>query len=154
MRKAQQEREDCGHAVYRNWCAVCVRGRCVEKHLQVELLKEEEKERTKPSLADFDHDSVTQENADKFSILTRRNDEQSQTRVTWGERKDFIPHLISFLVDFVEDLDFRRITLNCEHEPSMKVFRESMSHLMLRGTKRDNTEVSRLRRNAAPMGES
>ena len=31
MRKAQQEREDCGHAVYRNWCAVCVTGRCVEK---------------------------------------------------------------------------------------------------------------------------
>ena len=60
MREAQQEREDCGHVVYRNWCVVCVRGRCVEKHLQVELLKEEEKERTKPSLAAFDHVSVTQ----------------------------------------------------------------------------------------------
>ena len=75
MRKAQQEREDCGHAVYRNWCAVCVRGRCVEKHHQVELLKEAEKERRKPSLAAFDNVSVTQENADKFPILIRRNDE-------------------------------------------------------------------------------
>ena len=53
-------------------------------------------------------------------------------RVTWSERKDFIPHLISFLVDFVKDLDFRRITLKCENEPSVKVFRESMSHLMVR----------------------
>ena len=34
-------------------CAVCVRDRCVEKHLHVELLKEEEKERTKPSLSAF-----------------------------------------------------------------------------------------------------
>ena len=30
----------------------------------------------------FDHVSVTQENADKFSILIHRNDGQSQTRVT------------------------------------------------------------------------
>ena len=136
MRKAQQEREDCGHAVYRNWCAVCVRGRCVEKHLQVELLKEEETERTRPSLAAFNHVSVSQENADKFPILIGRSDEQSQTRVTWCGRKSFIPHLISFLVDFVENLDFGRITLKCENEPSMKVFRESMSHLMVRETKR------------------
>ena len=77
MRKAQQEREDCGHAVYRNWCAVCINGLCDEKHLQVESLKEEEKERTKSSLAAFDHVSVTQENPDKFSILIYRNDEQS-----------------------------------------------------------------------------
>ena len=132
MRKAQQERENCGHAVYRNWCAIYVRGRCVEKHFQVELLKEEEKERTKLSLAAFDHVSVTQENADKFSILIRRSDEQSQTRVTWCERKDFMSHLISFLVD----LDFRRITLKCENEPSMKVIRESMSHLLVKETKR------------------
>ena len=25
--RAEQEREDCGHAVYRNWCVVCVGGR-------------------------------------------------------------------------------------------------------------------------------
>ena len=41
-----------------------------------------------------------------------------------------------FLVDFVKDPDFRRIALNCENEPSMKVFRESMSHFMVRETKR------------------
>ena len=46
MRRAEQEREDCGHAVYRNGCAVCFRGRCVEKHRQIEPLKEEEKEAT------------------------------------------------------------------------------------------------------------
>ena len=81
MRKAQQEREECGHAVDRNWW---VRGRCVEKHLQVEPVEEEERERTKPSLPAFDHVSVTQENADKFPILIRRSDEQSQTRVPCG----------------------------------------------------------------------
>ena len=27
--RAEQEREDCGHAVHRNWCVVCVKGRCV-----------------------------------------------------------------------------------------------------------------------------
>ena len=32
----EQEPEDCGHAVYRSWCAVRVKGRCVVKHLQVE----------------------------------------------------------------------------------------------------------------------
>ena len=63
---------------------------------------------------------MTQENADKFPIPIRRHDEQSQTRVTWCEWKDFIPHLISFLVDVVKDLDFRRITLKCENGPSMK----------------------------------
>ena len=55
-------------------------------------------------------------------------------RATCGERKHFVPHLISFLVDFVKDLDFRRITLKCENEKSMKVFQKSMSHLMVRET--------------------
>ena len=27
MSSAEPEREDCGHAVYRNWCAVCVKVR-------------------------------------------------------------------------------------------------------------------------------
>ena len=88
MRRAEQEREDCGHAVYRNWCVVCVRGRCVEKHIQVEPLKEEEKERTQPSLSAFSC-------VDKFPIPIRRDDGQSQTKVTCCERKDSIPCLIS-----------------------------------------------------------
>ena len=36
----------------------------------------------------------------------------------------------------MKDLDFRRITLKCENEPSMKVFRESMSHLIVKETER------------------
>ena len=59
MRKQQQEREDCVNAVYRNWCAVWVKVRCVEKHLPVEPLEEEGRQRTKSSLAAFDHVSVT-----------------------------------------------------------------------------------------------
>ena len=38
----EQESENCGHVVYRILCAVCVKGRCVGKHLQVEPLEEEE----------------------------------------------------------------------------------------------------------------
>ena len=57
IRRVEQEREDCGLVVYRNWCAVCVKGRCVEKHLQVEPLEEEEeRERTTPRVA-FDFGS-------------------------------------------------------------------------------------------------
>ena len=33
--KEEQEPEDSGHAVYRILCAVCVKGRCVGKYLQV-----------------------------------------------------------------------------------------------------------------------
>ena len=38
--EGEKEPEDCGHAVYRSWCAVCVKGRCVGIHLQVEPLEE------------------------------------------------------------------------------------------------------------------
>ena len=89
MRRAEQEREHCGHAVYRNGC---VKGRCVEKHRQIELLKEEENE----ALITFSR----QENADTFPILIRRDDGHSRTRVTCCERKDSIPYLIPFLVDW------------------------------------------------------
>ena len=43
MRKEQQEREDCGHAVYRNWCVACVEARGVGRQFQLEPLEEEEK---------------------------------------------------------------------------------------------------------------
>ena len=75
----------------------------------------------------FDRVSVTQENADKFPIVMI---------ITWYERKDSIPNFISFLVDSVKDLDFRRIILKCENEPSMKVFRKVLSHHTVRETKR------------------
>ena len=131
MRKAQQEREDCGHAVYRHWCAVCVKGRCVEKHIQVEPLKEEERERTKLPLVSFDYVFSNQDNADTFSILIRRDDGHGRTRVTRCERKDSIPYLSPFLVDW-------RILLVDKNEPNVKVFRESRSHLMVRKTKKQD----------------
>ena len=61
--REERENEDCGHAVYRSWCVVCAKDRSVEKHLQVELLEEEERERTNPR-AVFDCVFLTQENAD------------------------------------------------------------------------------------------
>ena len=44
MRRVEQEREDSGHAINRNGCTVCIRGRCVEKHCRIKPFKEEEKE--------------------------------------------------------------------------------------------------------------
>ena len=48
MSRSEQERQDCGHVVYRNWCAACVEARGVEGQPQVEPLEEEERKRTTP----------------------------------------------------------------------------------------------------------
>ena len=69
MSRAEQEQEDCGHVVYRDWCAACVEARPVGRQLQVEPLEEEEGERT-TSMVAFDRGFLTQENADTFPILT------------------------------------------------------------------------------------
>ena len=53
MIREEQEHEDYGHAVCRSWCAACVEGSGVGRHLQVEPLEEEERERTTPT-ASFD----------------------------------------------------------------------------------------------------
>ena len=45
-----------GHAVYRSWCAACVEGRGVGGQHRIELLEEEERERTTPIVA-FDYGS-------------------------------------------------------------------------------------------------
>ena len=49
--RAKQEHEDSGHVVFRNWCAACVEGRGVGGQHRVELLEEEERERTTPIVA-------------------------------------------------------------------------------------------------------
>ena len=46
-----QEHEDSGHAVYRSWFASCVEGRGVGGQHRLELLEEEERERTTPIVA-------------------------------------------------------------------------------------------------------
>ena len=130
MSRAEQEREDCGHAVHRNLCADCVEARAVGRQLQVEPSEEEEGERTTPMVA-FDCVFLKQENADTFPILICRENRHGQTGVTCSERKDSTSYLISLLVDFIKDLDFRRIILEDKNEPSMNVFQEAMSHLMV-----------------------
>ena len=75
--------------------------------------KDGEKERRKASLSAFSR-------VDTFPIPTRRDDGQSQTKVTCCERK---PYLSPFLVDW-------RIILKDKNE--LKVFRESRSHFMVR----------------------
>ena len=106
----EQEPEECGHAVYKSWCAVCVKSRCVGKHLQVEPLEEEERERTTPIVA-FDCLFLTQENSDIYPILVCRDNRQGQ---------------ITILVDLIKDLESLRIILKDENEPSLKVFQEVM----------------------------
>ena len=127
MSRTEQEHEDCGHAGYRNWCVACAEARGVGRQLQVEPLEEEERERTTPMVA-FDCVFLTQENADTFPILNCRDNRRGQTGVTCCERKDPTSYLISLRGDFIEDPDFRRITLKEENEPSMKVFQEAMIH--------------------------
>ena len=47
----EKEHEDSGHAVYRSWCAACVEGRGVGGQHRIELLEEDERERTTPIVA-------------------------------------------------------------------------------------------------------
>ena len=70
--REKQEHEDSGHTVFRNWCAACVEGRGVGGQQRIELLEEEERERTTP-IAAFDYGFLTQENADRFPILIWSN---------------------------------------------------------------------------------
>ena len=46
--REKQEDEDSGRAVCRSWCAACVEGRGVGGQHRIELLEEEERERTTP----------------------------------------------------------------------------------------------------------
>ena len=56
--REKQEHEDSGNAVYRNWCAACAEGRGVGGQHRIELLEEEERERTTPIVA-FDGGFLT-----------------------------------------------------------------------------------------------
>ena len=59
-------------AVYRSWCAACVEGGGAGGQHRIELMDEEERERTTPMVA-FDYCSMTQENAETFTILICRD---------------------------------------------------------------------------------
>ena len=77
---------------------------------RIELLEEEERERTTPIVA-FDYGFLTQENAVTFPFLICRYSRYGQRGATCCERKSPTAYSISFLVDFIKDLGFRRITL-------------------------------------------
>ena len=94
--REKQEHEDSGHAVYRSWCAACVEGRGVGGRHRIELLEEEERERTTPIVA-FDYGFLTQENADTLPILICRDSKHGATGATCCERQRFqsMLHFIS-----------------------------------------------------------
>ena len=72
------ENEYSGHAVYRSWCAACVEGRGVGGQHRIELLEEEERERTTP-IAAFVYGLTTQEKEDTFPILICPDSRYGQT---------------------------------------------------------------------------
>ena len=86
----------------------------VEKH-RIELLEEEERESTTPTVA-FYYGASTQENADTFRILV------------CCERQGPTAHSISFFIGSSKILVFRRITLQCDNEPSTKSIQYAVIH--------------------------
>ena len=108
--REKQEHEDSGHAVYRSCVLLVSKGRSVGGKHRIELLEEEERERTTPIVA-FDYGFLTQEMADTFQILICRDSRFGQTGATCCERKRPTAYSISFLVGFIKDLGFRRIIL-------------------------------------------
>ena len=91
--REKQEHEYSGHADYRSWCAACVEGRGVGEQSRIELLGEEEVERTTPIVA-YDYGFLTQENADTFPILICRDSRHGQTGATCLNGK--VPQHIPF----------------------------------------------------------
>ena len=78
----------------RSWCAACVEGRGVGGQHRIELVEEEEREKTTLIVA-FDYDFLTQENADTFPILICRDSRYGQTGATCCERKGPTAHSIA-----------------------------------------------------------
>ena len=70
--REKQGHEDSARAVYRSWCAACVECRGVGGQHRIELLEEQERERTTPIVA-FDYGFLTQENTDTFPITICRD---------------------------------------------------------------------------------
>ena len=125
--REKQEHEVSSHALYRSWCAACVEGRGVGGQHRIELLEEEERERTTPIVA-FDYGFLTQENADTFPFLICRDSRYGQTGATFCEQKGPTAYSIPFLVGFIKDLGFRRIILKCDDEPSTKALQDAVIH--------------------------
>ena len=117
--REKQEHEDSGHTVYRSWCAACVEGRGFGGQHRVELLEDEEGERSTPMVA-FDRGFSTQENTDTLPILICRDSRYGQTGATCCERRSPTAYSISCLLGFIKDLFFRRIILKCDNESCTK----------------------------------
>ena len=118
-----------------------------------ELLEEEERERTTP-IAAFDCGFLTQENADTFPILICRDNRHGQTGATCCERKGPRAYSISLLAGFIKDLDFSRIILKYENEPSMKAFQEVMIHSCVEVAVRETKRQCRILRISAEHNKS
>ena len=84
--------------------------------------------RKRKEIVALDYGFLTQENADTFPLLICRDSKYGQTGATCCERKGPIAYSISFLVGFIEDLDFHRIILKCDCEPSTQALQDAVIH--------------------------
>ena len=84
--------------------------------------------RKRKEIVALDYGFLTQENADTFPLLICRDSRYGQTGATCCERKGPIAYSISFLVGFIEDLDFHRIILKCDYEPSTQALQDAVIH--------------------------
>ena len=126
--REKQEHEDSGHAVYRSWCASCVEGRGADGQHRIELTVGGRRKRKNNSDCSFRLRFLDTGNADTFPILICRDSRYGQTGATCCERKGLTAYSISFLVVFIKDLDFCRIILTCDNEPSTKALQHAVIH--------------------------
>ena len=112
--REKQEHEDSGHAVYRSWCAACVKGRGVGGQHRIALLEERRKRK----------DDSNRGFRLRFSDAGKRrhvsNSDLSRQQI-WSNGSDSCQlkgrtaYSISFLVGFIKDLGFRRIIWKCDN---------------------------------------
>ena len=121
--REKQEHEDSGHVVHRSWCAACVESRGVGGQHRIQLLEEEERERTTPIVA-FDYGFLTQEIADTLPILICREQVWSNgSDMLRTERSHSILHFI-----FHQRSWFSKNHFEMRYEPSTKALQDAVIH--------------------------
>ena len=123
--REQQQHEDSGHAVYRSCCAACVEGRGVGGQHRIELLEDEERERTSPIVA-FDHDFLTgkRRHVSNSDLSRQAGMVKLERHVVNGIVPQHTPY--HFLCVSSKIFVLRRFILKCDHEPSAKSIQDAV----------------------------
>ena len=107
--RGKQEHEDSGHAVCSSWCAACVEGRGFGRQHRIELVEEEERERTTPIVAFVLRllDTGKRRHASNSDLSETAGMVKRERRVANGKVPQHTS--FSFLAGFINDLGFRSI---------------------------------------------